>query len=124
MVEGNIHKDRWCGIILSQLKGQVWQDWVDHKENGDSTGYDVAKDMVLDLHGVSLMQCIKSTFKLRKDGETFGARATAAKVYINKLLKGTTTLAEATERLEMWLTLSSYRDECMGAVLREQPQNR
>ena len=80
--------------------------------------------MVLDMHGVSLMQCIKSTFRLRKDTETFGARATAAKVNINRLLKDVTTMDEVKEKLEMWLTLSSYGDECIAAVLKDQPQNR
>ena len=59
MVRGQIDKDKWCNIILAQLKDQVWQDWVDNKELGDGAGYELAKEMVLDMHGVSLMQCIK-----------------------------------------------------------------
>ena len=94
MCRGKIHKDKWCNIITSQFKGQVWQDWIDHKELGDEDGYENAKEMVLEMHGVSLLQCIKSTFRLKKDGETFGARATAARVNINRLQKGTTTLDE------------------------------
>ena len=63
MCRGKIHKDKWCNIITSQFKGQVWQDWIDHKELGDEDGYENAKEMVLEMHGVSLLQCIKSTFK-------------------------------------------------------------
>ena len=42
MVRGRIDKDKWCNIILAQLKGQVWQDWVDN-ELGDGAGYELAK---------------------------------------------------------------------------------
>ena len=43
---------------------------------------------------------------------------------INRLLKDVTTMDEVKEKLEMWLTLSSYGDECIAAVLKDQPQNR
>ena len=66
-VKGRVNKDKWCNILLSQLRGQVWQDWVDNKEMGDAAGYNLVKEMVLDMHGVSLMQYIKSTLRLRKD---------------------------------------------------------
>ena len=56
MCRGKIHKDKWCNIITSQFKGQVWQDWIDHKELGDEDGYENAKEMVLEMHGVSLLQ--------------------------------------------------------------------
>ena len=31
MLRGRIAKAKWCGIMVSQLKGQLWQDWVDIK---------------------------------------------------------------------------------------------
>ena len=58
MLRGRNPEAKWCGIMVSQLKGQLWQDWVDNEADGDEAGYEQAKEMVLEMHGTSLLKCI------------------------------------------------------------------
>ena len=78
---------------------------------------------MLEMHGASLLKCITSLCRLKADGETFGARATSVRAYLDHLLKGCTSMESTQERMTMWFTLSSYSQECMATVLKDHPED-
>ncbi len=117
----NINKDKWSHILQGQLKGQAWHDWVNHKGAGDALAYDSCKEIVLEMHGNSLLTCIKNVFNPKIKGESFGARSTLARAYMDRLFKGAHTTAQWQERVEMWIILSSYHEDCIAAVLNTNP---
>ncbi len=118
----NINKDKWSHILQGQLKGQAWRhDWVNHKGAGDALAYGSCKEIVLEMHGDSLLTCIKNVFNPKIKGESFGARSTLARAYMDRLFKGAHTAAQWQERVEMWIILSSYHEDCIAAVLNTNP---
>ncbi len=103
------------------MKGQAWHDWVNHKGAGDALACDSCKEIVLEMHGDSLLTCIKNVFNPKIKGESFGARSTPARAYMDRLFKGAHTAAQWQERVEMWIILSSYHEDCIAAVLNTNP---
>ncbi len=119
----DIIKTKWADLLKQVLTGQVWQDWVDHKGDGSSEAYDVCKAVVLELHGESMLSCIKNVFAFKKKGDSFSARLSLARAYRERMLRGARTLKDAQDKIDMWIVLSSYSEDCMAAVLRDNPHS-
>ncbi len=119
----DIIKTKWADLLKQVLTGQVWQDWVDHKGDGSSEAYDVCKAVVLELHGESMLSCIKNVFAFKKKGDSFSARLSFARAYKERMLRGARTLKDTQDKIDMWIVLSSYSEDCMATVLRDNPHS-
>ncbi len=62
-------------------------------------------------------------FAFKKKGDSFSARLSLARAYRERMLRGARTLKDAQDKIDMWIVLSSYSEDCMATVLRDNPHS-
>ncbi len=61
----------------------------------------MCKAVVLELHGESMLSCIKNVFAFKKKGDSFSARLSLARAYRERMLRGARTLKDAQDKIDM-----------------------